>query len=241
MTIGNLILVNFCHMNVLCIMQIATYNLNGIRSALNKGWMNWMQETSFDVVCIQELKAQNEQIDLEAFAQAGYHVYTETAEKKGYSGVAIFSKQKPDHVEYGCGNQEFDKEGRVIRADYGDLSVFSIYFPSGTTGDVRQSVKYVFLDYIYEYLMTLQKTRKKLVVCGDYNIAHREIDIHDPRETKTPVGFCPKKEPGWISGSVRAIQIRCGYFLMPRINIPGGASGQMPGRTTKDGALITSR
>lgn len=82
MTIGNLILVNFCHMNVLCIMQIATYNLNGIRSALNKGWMNWMQETSFDVVCIQELKAQNEQIDLEAFAQAGYHVYTETAEKR---------------------------------------------------------------------------------------------------------------------------------------------------------------
>ncbi|HAE13860.1 MAG: exodeoxyribonuclease III [Chitinophagales bacterium] len=178
-------------------MQIATYNLNGIRSALNKGWMNWMQETSFDVVCIQELKAQNEQIDLEAFAQAGYHVYTETAEKKGYSGVAIFSKQKPDHVEYGCGNQEFDKEGRVIRADYGDLSVFSIYFPSGTTGDVRQSVKYVFLDYIYEYLMTLQKTRKKLVVCGDYNIAHREIDIHDPRGNKNSSGFLPE-ERAWM-------------------------------------------
>lgn len=178
-------------------MKIATYNLNGIRSALNKGWMEWLTENDFDVVCVQELKAQDEQIDFAAFNAAGYHVYTDTAEKKGYSGVAIFSKQPADHVVNGCGNADFDKEGRVIRADFGDLSVYSIYFPSGTTGDIRQAVKYEFLDYIYDHLQEVRKTRPNLVVCGDYNIAHREIDIHDPKGNKNSSGFLPE-ERAWM-------------------------------------------
>ena len=178
-------------------MKIATYNLNGIRSALTKGWFDWLKETNFDVVCVQELKAQDDQVEKELFAQAGYHVCTHAAEKKGYSGVAIFSKVKPDHVEIGCGNADFDREGRVIRADFGDVSVFSIYFPSGTTGDLRQGVKYVFLDYIYDYLQNIRKSRTKLVVCGDYNIAHKDIDIHDPKGNKNSSGFLPE-ERAWM-------------------------------------------
>ncbi|MFZ1824494.1 MAG: exodeoxyribonuclease III, partial [Chitinophagales bacterium] len=147
-------------------MKIATYNLNGIRSAINKDWLNWIKQTDFDVICVQELKAQPDQLDLSVFEDAGYHAYLHSAEKKGYSGVGIFCKQKPDHIEYGCGNPDFDKEGRVIRADFGDISVFSIYFPSGTTGDIRQSVKYVFLDFILDYLNQIKKKRKKLIVCG---------------------------------------------------------------------------
>ncbi|MBK7108345.1 MAG: endonuclease/exonuclease/phosphatase family protein [Bacteroidetes bacterium] len=137
-------------------MKIATYNLNGIRSAINKDWLSWIKKTDFDVICVQELKAQPDQLDL---------------------------------IEYGCGNPDFDKEGRVIRADFGDISVFSIYFPSGTTGDIRQSVKYVFLDFILDYLKEIKKKRKKLIVCGDYNIANNAIDIHDPIGNKNSSGF----------------------------------------------------
>lgn len=178
-------------------MKIATYNLNGIRSAINKDWLSWIKKTDFDVICVQELKAQPDQLDFSVFEDAGYHAYLHSAEKKGYSGVGIFCKQKPDHIEYGCGNPEFDKEGRVIRADFGDISVFSIYFPSGTTGDIRQSVKYVFLDFILEYLKEIKKKRKKLIVCGDYNIANNAIDIHDPIGNKNSSGFLIE-ERAWL-------------------------------------------
>jgi exodeoxyribonuclease-3 len=178
-------------------MKIASYNLNGIRSALNKGWLDWLKETEFDVVCVQELKAQVDQIDTALFEAAGYHVYAHAAVKKGYSGVAIFSRVPADHIEIGCGNDDFDKEGRVIRADFGKLSVYSIYFPSGTTGDIRQGVKYTFLDYIYDYLHTIKKTRPNLVVCGDYNIAHQMVDIHDPKSNKNSSGFLPE-ERAWM-------------------------------------------
>ncbi|MFZ1610236.1 MAG: exodeoxyribonuclease III [Chitinophagales bacterium] len=178
-------------------MKIATYNLNGIRSAINKDWLNWIKQTDFDVICVQELKAQPDQLDLSVFEDAGYHAYLHSAEKKGYSGVGIFCKQKPDHIEYGCGNPDFDKEGRVIRADFGDISVFSIYFPSGTTGDIRQSVKYVFLDFILDYLKEIKKKRKKLIVCGDYNIANNAIDIHDPIGNKNSSGFLIE-ERAWL-------------------------------------------
>lgn len=191
-------------------MKIATYNLNGIRSALNKDWLGWIQETAFDVICVQELKAQPDQLDLSVFEKAGYQVYLHSAEKKGYSGVGIFCKQIPDHVEYGCGNAEFDKEGRVIRADFGDVSVFSIYFPSGTTGDIRQSVKYVFLDFILDYLKQIKKKRKKLIVCGDYNIANKPIDIHDPVGNKNSSGFLPEErqwlDTFWESGFVDSLR-----------------------------------
>ncbi|MBC8172812.1 MAG: exodeoxyribonuclease III [Chitinophagales bacterium] len=178
-------------------MKIVTYNLNGIRAAMNRGFANWLAENDFDIVCIQELKADPSQFDNGVFERLGYHLYWFPAQKKGYSGVAIFSKQKADFIEYGCGNEEFDKEGRVLRCDYGDLSVFSIYFPSGTTGEVRQAVKYVFLDFIFDYLQKIQETRKKMIVCGDYNICHKPIDIHDPVGNKNSSGFLPE-ERTWL-------------------------------------------
>ncbi len=174
-------------------MKIVTYNLNGIRAAMKRGWLDWLDANQFDVICVQELKAEPGQLDLSVFESRGYHAYWHPAEKKGYSGVAIFSKQKADAIEIGCGNPEFDKEGRVIRADFGDKSVYSIYFPSGTTGDLRQGVKYQFLDYMFNYLNDIQKERKKLIVCGDYNIANKDIDIHNPKSNKDQSGFLPEE------------------------------------------------
>ncbi len=192
-------------------MKIATYNVNGIRSALDKGWIQWLETTGLDVVCVQELKAHADQLDLTIFNDLGYYAFLHCAEKKGYSGVAIFCKQQPDHVEYGCGNPDFDKEGRVIRADFGDISVFSIYFPSGTTGDVRQSIKYAFLDFILDYLKLIQKKRKKLIICGDYNIANKPIDIHDPVGNKNSSGFLPEErawlDTFWESGFVDTLRL----------------------------------
>ena len=178
-------------------MKIITYNLNGIRSAMSKGWLDWITANGFDIICVQELKAEPGQLDTTLFDTMGYHHYWHPAEKKGYSGVAIFSKVKPDNVVIGCGNKQFDAEGRVIRADFGDKSVFSIYFPSGTTGDIRQTVKYQFLDYIYTYLVDLQKQGRKLIVCGDYNICNKPIDIHDPKGNKDSSGFLPE-ERAWM-------------------------------------------
>lgn len=192
-------------------MKIATYNVNGIRSALDKSWIQWLETTGLDVVCVQELKAHADQLDLTIFNALGYYPFLHCAEKKGYSGVAIFSKQQPDHVEYGCGNPDFDKEGRVIRADFGDISVFSIYFPSGTTGDVRQSIKYAFLDFILDYLKLIQKKRKKLIICGDFNIANKPIDIHDPVGNKNSSGFLPEErawlDTFWESGFVDTLRL----------------------------------
>ncbi len=178
-------------------MKIVTYNLNGIRAALNRNWLHWIRQNEFDIICIQELKAEPAQLDLSIFEQAGYNCYWHAAQKKGYSGVAIFSKMKPDHVEYGCGAEDYDREGRVIRADYGDTSVFSIYFPSGTMGEIRQSVKYQFLNYIYDYFQQLLKARQKIIVCGDYNIANKDIDIHNPISNKNSTGFLPD-ERAWL-------------------------------------------
>lgn len=178
-------------------MKIVTYNLNGIRSAISRGWIDWIKQNDFDIICVQELKAEPGQLDVTIFEQLGYFHCWHAAVKKGYSGVAIFSKIKPDHVEIGCGNAEYDCEGRVIRADFGDKSVFSIYFPSGTTGEIRQSVKYKFLDFISGYLTNLQTTRKKLIVCGDYNIANKAIDIHNPVSNKNSTGFLPE-ERAWM-------------------------------------------
>lgn len=178
-------------------MKIVTYNLNGIRSAMNKGWTGWLEQNQFDIICVQELKAEPGQLDVTVFEKMGYHAHWHPAEKKGYSGVAIFSKQKPDNVVIGCGNPEFDKEGRVLRADFGDKSVYSIYFPSGTTGDLRQGLKYLFLDHLFNFLGEVRKTRNNLIICGDYNIANKEIDIHDPKGNKNSSGFLPE-ERAWM-------------------------------------------
>ena len=178
-------------------MKIISYNLNGIRSALGKGFGQWLEQNNFDVVCVQELKAMQDQVDSSLFEHLGYHQYWHSAEKKGYSGVAIFSKQKPDEVQIGCGIPEYDKEGRVIRARFGDVMIINTYFPSGSSGDVRQDVKMNFLNYYLPFIEKIKKQNPKLLVAGDYNICHKEIDIHDPKGNKDSSGFLPE-ERAWM-------------------------------------------
>jgi len=179
-------------------MKIVSYNVNGIRAALKKGFAEWLEAGDFDVVCVQETKAHPEQVDTTVFDELGYHHNWVSAQKKGYSGVVIFSKKKPDNIVEGCGVEEFDCEGRVIRADFGDLTVVNIYFPSGTTGGVRQEMKYRFLDHIYEWVEALRRERPKLIILGDYNIAHTEMDIHNPKSNKKSSGFLPE-EREWMT------------------------------------------
>lgn len=179
-------------------MKIVSYNVNGIRAALKKGFAEWLAENDFDAVCVQETKANREQVDLTEIEALGYQSSWFSAQKKGYSGVAIFYKKQPDLVVTGCGNEDFDYEGRVIRADFGDLTLINIYFPSGTTGDIRQDVKYAFLDYIFDWVKELKKERPNIILVGDYNIAHEENDIHNPKGNKKTSGFLPE-ERAWMT------------------------------------------
>jgi exodeoxyribonuclease-3 len=177
--------------------KIISYNVNGIRSAVSKGFVDWLKEAAPDVVCLQEMKVHRNDFDPKPFEALGYHCYLFDAAKKGYSGVGIFSKIKPDKIVPGTGIKQYDDEGRTLRIDIGDLSIMSIYFPSGTTGDERQAVKMKFLDDIFNYIHQLRKTRTKLVVAGDYNICHRPIDIHNPIANKDTSGFKPE-EREWM-------------------------------------------
>lgn len=178
--------------------KIISYNVNGIRAALTKGWIDWLGAVNPDIVLLQEIKAQPDQLDLSVFENAGFaHHSWHPAEKKGYSGVAILSKKKPDHVEVGCGNRLYDSEGRILRADFGDVSVMSLYLPSGTTGDVRQDFKYQFMDDFQKYIDKLKKQRPNLVIGGDWNICHKAIDIHNPVSNANSSGFLPP-EREWI-------------------------------------------
>lgn len=178
--------------------RILSYNVNGIRSAVSKGLLNWLPEVNPDVLCIQETKAQPGQMHEANFAELGYNCYTHSAEKKGYSGVAIFSKLIPDYVEYGINNSRYDLEGRVIRADFGELSVINVYFPSGTTGELRQAVKMDFMVDFHSYLNELRKVRKNLVISGDFNICRLWIDIHNPSQQQNTSGFLPE-EREWFA------------------------------------------
>jgi exodeoxyribonuclease-3 len=178
-------------------MKIISYNLNGIRSALGKGFAQWIEQNDFDVICVQELKAMQDQVDTTIFDHLGYHHYWHSAEKKGYSGVGIFSKQKPDLVEYGCGIDAYDKEGRVIKALFGDVMIVNTYFPSGSSGDARQDVKMNFLNDYLKFIVDVQKQYPKVLVAGDYNICHQAIDIHDPKGNKDSSGFLPE-ERAWM-------------------------------------------
>jgi exodeoxyribonuclease-3 len=177
---------------------IYSYNVNGLRAAMNKDFDGWLKQAQPDVLCLQEIKARPEQIDTAAFDRIGYRQYWHPAQKPGYSGVAIFCKEKPDRVVYGMGIDKYDAEGRLIRADFGDLTILSVYFPSGTTGDARQAFKMTFLDDLALWLENLRKERPNLIISGDYNIAHQDIDINFPRKHDKMSGFLPE-ERAWFS------------------------------------------
>lgn len=182
-------------------MKIISYNVNGIRAALNKGFINWLKSVNADVVCLQEIKAMKEQLDLEVFEEAGYkYNYWFSAQKKGYSGVAILSKTKPNHVEYGTGIASMDFEGRNLRADFYGVSVMSLYLPSGTN-DARLQHKFDYMDMFHAYVHELKKEIPNLIICGDYNICHEEIDIHNPKGLSNVSGFLPV-ERKWIGGFI---------------------------------------
>jgi exodeoxyribonuclease-3 len=183
--------------------KIITYNVNGIRSAMSKGLMDWIKAAGPDILCLQELKAEPGQLDVSVFEQAGYQHFWYPAQKKGYSGVAIFTRIMPNHVEYGCGIPHYDFEGRVIRADYGDISVMSVYHPSGSSGEDRQAFKMRWLSDFQNYIDTLKKQRTKLIICGDYNICHEAIDIHNPKSNANSSGFLPE-EREWIGGFLKS-------------------------------------
>ncbi len=179
-------------------MKLVTYNVNGIRSAISKNWLSWLQATDADIVCLQEIKATPDQlVDLLLIEQMGYEHYWYPAEKKGYSGTAIFTRISPKHVEYGCGHEDYDREGRMIRADFDGFSVMSSYFPSGSSGDLRQAFKYRFLDDFQYYIDKVKLEHPKMIISGDYNICHKAIDIHNPKSNANSSGFLPQ-EREWM-------------------------------------------
>jgi exodeoxyribonuclease III len=180
-------------------MQILSYNVNGLRAAMKNGLMDWLADKNYDVLCFQEVKATPDQVNLLEFEALGYSLLGWfSAEKKGYSGVAIFSKIIPQKVIIGCEIPQYDCEGRVIRAEFEDFTLINAYFPSGTSSDERQGVKMQFLDDVFNWVQKLKKTQPHLILVGDYNIAHTENDIHNPAQNKNTTGFLPE-ERDWLS------------------------------------------
>lgn len=184
-------------------MKIYSYNVNGLRSALSKGFMEWLKSTGPDVICLQEIKATADQIDTAALEKLGYRHFWNPAEKKGYSGVAVFSRQEPKQVIYGMGIREYDTEGRVLQLDMEDFTLLCTYFPSGTTGDERQTYKMKFLEDYLRYTKDLRKSKPNLIVSGDYNICHQPIDINHPAKHTKMSGFLPE-EREWMDRFVES-------------------------------------
>ncbi len=178
-------------------LRVVSLNANGIRAAARKGFFDWMKRENPDVVCIQETKAQVHQLTDECFSPAGYECFYEDAVKKGYSGVAIYSRQQPEKVIRGFGSKEFDDEGRYIEARFGSLSIVSVYLPSGSSGEERQAAKFRFLDAFTLHLQKLRRRRSEYILCGDWNIAHKKIDIKNWRANQKNSGFLPE-ERAWM-------------------------------------------
>jgi exodeoxyribonuclease-3 len=178
-------------------MKLISYNVNGIRAAMNKGFVQWLTSENPDVIGLQEIKAQEKDVNTAIFEDLGYYHYWFPALKKGYSGVAILTKTKPKSIKHGMGLNRYDDEGRLIQADFENFSFISSYFPSGTTGDIRQRFKYDFLDDIFGYMQDLKENNPNLILSGDYNICHKAIDIHNPIANKNTSGFLPE-ERAWM-------------------------------------------
>ena len=186
-------------------MKIISYNVNGIRAAFTKDFLGWLQVADPDIICIQESKAGNDQIDIKSLQEKGYHSYWHSAQKKGYSGVGIASKTEPLHIVYGCGIEQYDSEGRIIRADFNDFSVISVYVPSASNIE-RLEFKMQFCYDFLEYIKELKKTVPNLVICGDFNICHEEIDIHNPQGLKNTSGFLPI-EREWMTKFIEEAEL----------------------------------
>jgi len=180
-------------------LRVITLNLNGIRSAAGKGVFAWLAAQNADVICLQELKAQAPDLSLEMLNPPGLHGYFHYAEKKGYSGVGIYSKRQPDQIIEGLGIADIDAEGRYIEAIYGDLSVVSLYLPSGSSGEERQAAKFAFMERFLPRLEALANSGREFILCGDWNIAHREIDLKNWKGNRKNSGFLPE-ERAWMSG-----------------------------------------
>ncbi len=189
-----------CRSNItdIAMLKIISANLNGVRSAAKKGFFEWMAKQNADAVCVQELKAQAGDMSEEMLAPPGYHGNFHYAEKKGYSGVGIYSRKKPDAVIIGFGNKEFDDEGRYVQCDFGNLSIISVYCPSGSSSEERQQAKFRFMEIFLPHLEKLSKSGREIVICGDWNIAHKEIDLKNWKSNQKNSGFLPE-ERAWLS------------------------------------------
>ncbi len=179
-------------------LRIISANLNGIRSAAKKGFMEWMQKQQADFICVQELKAQKDDLDAQLLSPKGLNSYFHCAEKKGYSGCGIFTPHTIDDVQIGFGNSEFDAEGRYVEVQIGLLSVISVYMPSGSSSPDRQAAKFRFLDAFLPYLIKLKKSKRHIILCGDVNIAHHEIDLKNWKGNLNNSGFLPE-ERAWLT------------------------------------------
>jgi exodeoxyribonuclease III len=179
-------------------LRILTLNLNGIRSAASKGCFDWLATQNADIVCVQELKAQEPDLTDALRSPEGYQSWFHCAEKKGYSGVGIYARCQPDKVTAGIGNAEFDAEGRYLRADWGKLSVISLYLPSGSSSPERQAAKFRFMALFFPHLAALAASGREIVLCGDWNIAHREIDLKNWKSNQKNSGFLPE-ERAWLT------------------------------------------
>lgn len=180
-------------------MKICTYNVNGIRSAINKGFTDWLREFNPDILCLQEIKLSETYLVTPLFESLGYHCYWYPAQKKGYSGVGVLTKSKPESVNYGMGIDLFDNEGRVLTVNYPNFSVISVYFPSGSSGEIRQEAKMKFLNDFTVFIDELRKTTPNLIIGGDVNICHHPIDIHNPKSNANSSGFL-LEERDWVTG-----------------------------------------
>ncbi len=197
-------------------MKIISYNVNGIRAAIQKGFVHWLRSENPDIICLQELKAEEVQVDLSAIKDLGYHVYWHSAQKKGYSGVGIFTKIIPKHVEVGCGIEKYDAEGRVLRADFHDFSIMSVYMPSGSSGEDRQSFKMRWLADFQSYADQLLLQFPNLILAGDFNICHKPIDIHNPKSNASSSGFLPE-ERAWMENFIQNGYVDSFRFIHPEL------------------------